>query len=36
MQAVGDYHSHTPPLNQAYQALVIRSAASLFGGSRAR
>ncbi len=36
MPAVGDYHSHTPPLNQAYQALVVRSAANLFGGSRAR
>ena len=34
MQAVGDYHSHTPPLNLAYQALVIHSAASLFGTRR--
>ncbi len=30
MRAVGDYHSHTPPLNQAYQAKVLRSAAGLF------
>ena len=36
MRAVGDYHSHTLPLNLAYQALVVRSAASLFGASRAR
>ena len=31
MRAVGNYHSHTPPLNLAYQALVIRSATILFG-----
>jgi hypothetical protein len=30
MQAVGDYHSHTRPLNTAYQAQVIRSAWTLF------
>ncbi len=32
MQAIGDYHSHTPPLNHAYQALVADRAARLFGG----
>ena len=26
MQAVGDYHSHTPSLNLSYRVLVIRSA----------
>ena len=36
MRAVGDYHSHTLPLNLAYQAMVIRSAANLFGGGHAR
>ncbi len=35
MQAIGDYHSHTPPLNQAYQALVLGSAAKLFAQSKA-
>ena len=30
MQAVGDYHSHTPMLNRAYQAKVLRSATNLF------
>ena len=30
MLAIGDYHSHTPLLNQAYQAKVLRSAAILF------
>ena len=30
MRAVGDYHSHTPLLNQTYQAKVLRSAAILF------
>ncbi len=30
MRAVGDYHSHTPPLNQAYQAKVLQSASALF------
>lgn len=32
MKAVGDYHSHTQPLNLAYQAKVTKSAARLFGG----
>lgn len=32
MRAIGNYHSHTPPLNQAYQARVMQSAAILFGG----
>jgi len=30
MLAIGDYHSHTPALNQAYQAQVLRSALRLF------
>ena len=30
MRAVGDYHSHTPGLNQRYQVLVMRSAERLF------
>jgi hypothetical protein len=30
MRAVGNYHSHTPSLNQAYQAKVMQSAARLF------
>jgi hypothetical protein len=32
MAAIGDYHSHTPALNRAYQAKVWASAAALFGG----
>ncbi len=38
MRAIGDYHSHTPTLNSAYQALVIQSATALFtsGAARAR
>ncbi len=31
MLAIGDYHSHTPPLNAAYQVLVQQRAAVLFG-----
>lgn len=31
MQAIGNYHSHTPLLNQGYQMKVRRSAASMFG-----
>jgi hypothetical protein len=31
MLAIGDYHSHTPPLNQDYQVKVVRSATVLFG-----
>ncbi len=31
MRAVGDYHSHTPPLNAAYRDRVMRSATALFG-----
>lgn len=31
MRAIGNYHSHTPPLNQAYQFKVMQSAAGLFG-----
>ena len=34
MRAVGDYHSHTPERNVAYQALVTRSALGLFGVRR--
>jgi hypothetical protein len=34
MRAIGDYHSHTPPLNQAYQAQVYRRAAALFASAR--
>jgi hypothetical protein len=30
MRAVGDYHSHTPPLHQAYVAKVLDSATRLF------
>jgi len=36
MQAIGDYHSHTPALNKAYQALVMRSAFRLFVDPRSR
>jgi hypothetical protein len=31
LAAVGDYHSHTPVLNQTYQTQVIGAALSLFG-----
>lgn len=31
MRAVGDYHSHTPARNAAYQALVLDAAGRLFG-----
>ncbi len=36
MRAVGNYHSHTPALNQDYQSRVLRSATVLFqrGGAR--
>ncbi len=30
MRAIGDYHSHTPTRNTAYQAWVMASAAKLF------
>ena len=33
MRAIGDYHSHTPPLNAAYRVQVMRSAAALFGSA---
>jgi hypothetical protein len=36
MQAVGNYHSHTPVLNQEYQAQVLRSAVRLFVHSEER
>jgi hypothetical protein len=31
MTAIGDYHSHTVPLNRQYQAQVVHSAMRLFG-----
>lgn len=31
MQAVGNYHSHTPLLNQGYQSKVRTAAAGMFG-----
>ena len=31
MLAIGDYHSHTVPLNRAYQAMVTARAGRLFG-----
>ncbi len=37
MRAVGDYHSHTPPLHDAYMAKVLDAATRLFvRGSVAR
>ncbi len=30
MRAVGDYHSHTPALNQAYQEQVMAAARTMF------
>ena len=30
LRAIGDYHSHTPTLNQAYRAQVIHSATVMF------
>jgi hypothetical protein len=30
MRAIGNYHSHTPVLNESYQALVIRTASHMF------
>jgi soluble lytic murein transglycosylase-like protein len=32
MPAIGDYHSHTRPLNLAYQAHVMQKARLLFAG----
>lgn len=34
LRAVGDYHSHTPALNQGYQSKVLAAAGRLFGGAR--
>lgn len=34
MRAVGNYHSHTPMLNQDYQTKVLRSASILFTTAR--
>ncbi len=33
MRAVGDYHSHTPARNAAYQAKVLAAASRLFASS---
>jgi soluble lytic murein transglycosylase-like protein len=30
MRAVGNYHSHTPPLHDAYMAKIVRAATRLF------
>ncbi len=30
MQAIGDYHSHTPPLNRSYRQLVLGAARRLY------
>lgn len=35
MRAVGDYHSHTPALNLAYQAQVMAAARAMFSPRRA-
>lgn len=35
MQAIGDYHSHTLPLNRIYQMQVVVAAARLFGAAAA-
>lgn len=34
MQAIGDYHSHTAPLNQAYRIKVVAAARRLFASRR--
>ena len=34
MRAVGDYHSHTPPLNQSYQLRVRAAATQMFAPAR--
>jgi hypothetical protein len=34
MRAIGDYHSHTPPLNEAYQLQVMARARALFEARR--
>jgi hypothetical protein len=34
LRAVGDYHSHTPILNQSYQAKVLGAARRLYGMAR--
>jgi hypothetical protein len=34
LRAVGDYHSHTPALNQDYQARVLAAARALFRNAR--
>ena len=33
MRAIGNYHSHTPPLNLSYQALVRSRASQMFARS---
>lgn len=35
MQAIGDYHSHTPLEHQRYQLQVLNAAESLFGATAA-
>jgi hypothetical protein len=30
LRAVGNYHSHTPPLNKSYQLRVLRAATLMF------
>lgn len=35
MQAIGNYHSHTPLLNQTYQVKVRTAAAAMFGPTAA-
>jgi hypothetical protein len=34
LRAVGDYHSHTPALNQAYQSRVVHSATLMFSSGQ--
>ncbi|MBL7233110.1 lytic transglycosylase domain-containing protein [Komagataeibacter oboediens] len=34
LRAVGNYHSHTPDLNRAYQLQVMQSAARLFAAAQ--
>lgn len=34
LQAIGNYHSHTPDLNRAYQLRVMQSAARLFAAAQ--
>jgi soluble lytic murein transglycosylase-like protein len=36
MRAIGNYHSRTPSLNEAYQARVLQHATRMFGRSQTR